>query len=340
MNCLKITKKCNNNKLILKAEKGQDICNREISIIDNNLEGLVPLKVVRSGLKYHIEYELTGKIPIAEFFSDVIVNKDIFIALLKKIYLFVQGLNRLHMSTDKVIWNIGCVYTDKNDLNPIFLYLPLQPCQKNGTLKDFFIELLEVIEFEKERDSYYLREFVDMLNVNAFVTELLLKKYIEKFDEDDSFGISNRSVDFRCPVCNTYIEGNEEICPACGLFFKKCSEKFSEDDKENSRGFCNQHIQDSLKKPFLHTQDVKILINHTPFNVGKDRKLNDYVIDSNIVSRQHAQIFKIGDEYYLIDFDSKNGTFLNEKQIKSGEKFQIYNQDKIRFADKEVVFIL
>ena len=340
MNYFKLIQKRNNSKFILKTERGQEICTREISIIDNNFEGLVPLKVVRYGLKYQIEYELTGKVPIAEFFSDITVDKDLFVALLKKICLFIQNLNRLYMSTDKIIWDINYIYTDENDLNPTFIYLPLQPCEKNATVKNFFLDLPGVIEFDKGEDLLYLRCFVDMINTNGFVTELLLKNYVKRFDEDNSFGLSNEGTELKCPICNTRIELGEEICPACGFSIENCPEKVLLDEKTKANEFYEQPIKNQSNKPILRSQDAEILIENVPFNIGKDHKLNDYVIDTNVVSRQHAQIFKIGDSYYLIDFDSKNGTFLNEKQINSGDKIQISNQDRIRFADKEFVFIV
>ena len=45
------------------------------------------------------------------------------------------------------------------------------------------------------------------------------------------------------------------------------------------------------------------------------RQNNDVVIDNLAVSGHHAKIDSVGDEFVLIDLQSKNGSFVNEKFI-------------------------
>ena len=47
------------------------------------------------------------------------------------------------------------------------------------------------------------------------------------------------------------------------------------------------------------------------------RKNNDVVIDNLAVSSHHAKIDSVGDGFVLIDLQSKNGSFVNEKQVSS-----------------------
>lgn len=47
------------------------------------------------------------------------------------------------------------------------------------------------------------------------------------------------------------------------------------------------------------------------------RDTNDVVIENLAVSSNHAKIDSVGDGYLLIDLQSKNGTFVNEKRITS-----------------------
>ena len=42
----------------------------------------------------------------------------------------------------------------------------------------------------------------------------------------------------------------------------------------------------------------------------------DIRINSKNASRHHAQIFKVLSDDYILDLDSKNGTFVNSKRIK------------------------
>lgn len=64
---------------------------------------------------------------------------------------------------------------------------------------------------------------------------------------------------------------------------------------------------------------------------------NDIVLESQIVSAQHAEIVKSGDAYYIIDLDSSNGTILNGEII--NDNLELLNGDIIEIADYKLRFI-
>jgi pSer/pThr/pTyr-binding forkhead associated (FHA) protein len=69
------------------------------------------------------------------------------------------------------------------------------------------------------------------------------------------------------------------------------------------------------------------------------RKLdNTIVLSSKAVSRYHAEIAIIDDDYYLRDLNSSSGTFLNERRIAHPTLLQ--SGDFIRIADINLEFIL
>jgi len=50
---------------------------------------------------------------------------------------------------------------------------------------------------------------------------------------------------------------------------------------------------------------------------------NDIQIKDRFVSRKHLRIFRKGSKYLIKDLESKNGTFINGKQIPSGVEFEL-----------------
>ena len=68
--------------------------------------------------------------------------------------------------------------------------------------------------------------------------------------------------------------------------------------------------------------------------IGRDVDNGIMVADTG-VSRHHAEIFRIGDKYFVKDLDSKNGTFVNDEQT-SLELLK--NGDKIRIGQTEFAF--
>jgi len=55
------------------------------------------------------------------------------------------------------------------------------------------------------------------------------------------------------------------------------------------------------------------------------------VLPERQVSREHIRIYRAGDTYYLEDLDSKNGTWVNGRQIK-GEPVALRDGDEINIA--------
>jgi pSer/pThr/pTyr-binding forkhead associated (FHA) protein len=67
-------------------------------------------------------------------------------------------------------------------------------------------------------------------------------------------------------------------------------------------------------------------------------KENDIQLPLSTVSGYHAQILQEGENYYLVDRGSINGTFLNAQKIPSGEKKLLTDGDVIRIQTFEIYF--
>jgi len=62
---------------------------------------------------------------------------------------------------------------------------------------------------------------------------------------------------------------------------------------------------------------------------------------SHGVSRKHAQIRQVSGTYFLEDFGSSNGTWLNDTQIFVGKRHALNNGDRVRFGKLELfIFFL
>jgi len=62
----------------------------------------------------------------------------------------------------------------------------------------------------------------------------------------------------------------------------------------------------------------------------------DIVLEVGAVSRQHAQIVKEGEEYFVEDLRSRNGTFVNDEQVTGMQR--ITENDRVRICDLVFVF--
>ena len=55
----------------------------------------------------------------------------------------------------------------------------------------------------------------------------------------------------------------------------------------------------------------------TLLTIGRDPNNSDLTVSAdNFIGRKHALLYKKDDHYFLVDLDSKNGTYINNKQLK------------------------
>lgn len=78
----------------------------------------------------------------------------------------------------------------------------------------------------------------------------------------------------------------------------------------------------------LDEEDTKILI-------GRDRKDVDYRLETTQISRVHACVERLGENIYIMDMNSTNGTFVNDIRIRPMQLCLLKHGDIIRIADEE-----
>lgn len=85
----------------------------------------------------------------------------------------------------------------------------------------------------------------------------------------------------------------------------------------------------------------KIVINRSLFKLGKEATYVDYCISDNpTVSRNHADIVKKQDGYYLVDKNSLNHSFVNGKKLAADEYRKLENGCLIQLADEVFEFFM
>ena len=96
-------------------------------------------------------------------------------------------------------------------------------------------------------------------------------------------------------------------------------------------------------KPYLirAKNNEKINLDKPVFRIGKEKSFVDYFIgDNSAISRSHANIISREGEYFVVDTNSTNHTYVNGQMIQSNVETKISHGTKIRFANEDFEFKL
>ncbi|MDE5978293.1 MAG: FHA domain-containing protein [Turicibacter sp.] len=98
-------------------------------------------------------------------------------------------------------------------------------------------------------------------------------------------------------------------------------------------------INDNI--PFLlsTSTDQKIMISSQQFTIGRDNSCNLEMNDS-FVSKKHLILKKEDETWYIIDFNSLNGTYLNNKKLRPNSKTILNSGDCIKIGRSAFCFYL
>ena len=103
-------------------------------------------------------------------------------------------------------------------------------------------------------------------------------------------------------------------------------------------------VQQEVKiQPYLirAKNNERIELNKPVFRIGKEKSYVDYFIsDNTAISRSHANVISRDGEYFVVDTNSTNHTYVNGMMIQSNVETKIADGAKIRLANEEFEFKL
>ena len=122
----------------------------------------------------------------------------------------------------------------------------------------------------------------------------------------------------RCAECGALITEPEELdlCPICSIaqrpgavFCSRCGANVKLPAKENLD--TRPHF---VSVSTLGKERIAYILNEAEVSVGRTLN-NSFVIEHPSVSKRHAKLMAMEDEYTLYDLESSNGTFVNGKRV-------------------------
>lgn len=100
--------------------------------------------------------------------------------------------------------------------------------------------------------------------------------------------------------------------------------------------------ESAIMRPYLIRvkNNERILLDKPVFRIGKERSYVDYFIgDNTAISRSHANIIIRDGEYFIVDTNSTNHTYVNGEMIRSNTETKLAHGAKIMLANEQFEFL-
>jgi len=287
------------------AFKSDDLIQYQLKMINGSEQNIFLKQKKEDGLVI----DITSLVPINVFFRSCETFE-------RKKYVLSQIIEQSSkaeeylLDINKIILDQSSVYVDVGDLSIKFIYIPLRSYQHKiqKKMKDLLLNLLFTIDIEEIESDDRLKHLIGYLQdieFDMFVFSSMLKTLKHKENRKEQKWFKR--------------------------FFKK-------DISENKLVRKDETIllDEEKSYPVLEFQDKSVIINKASFLIGRAPQLVDYAIPEQLsLGRVHAEFIQEKDECYIIDINTKNGTFINGKRLVSQKKYVVSKGDSIELAGKK-----
>ena len=321
---------------------GESLNERHLEYItDKNILGLMKVSRIK---KKRIYFSGPVSISLYDRLKNP-VNEFDFYFIVEQIVDITRRINTNSMMIGNVIWDIHQVYINEVTKELQFIYLPLEKKKKEYIVTEFLDNVIYSSKPDESSGNDYISRFVYYLRSLPKYDPDRIEAYITREDRNVVAMIKNHGQQLT-PKCNKTDFDDE----ATGLLSDEATGLLGADDEET--GLLQEEDEatglliESEYKPLMAsmtrvTTGELFAVNKPVFRIGKESKTSDYtVINNPKISRNHAEIIRRNNIFYIVDSESKNGTFVNETQIKPRQETEIRDGDMIRLADEEFKFFL
>lgn len=366
----------NQNYMIIKELNIDENDYRLQMVINNDIKGIVPMKIKNVNNQIELHYLTSSLISIASAFGKKLMSgRDIY-NLVKDVKKISDNMREYLLNINGIIFDPELIYYEKENQKFYFCYCPNNDNDYQVAMRNFFDNLLVNINHD-DHQAVLIAYGIQQLTIgdNFTVQDLMdcAERYIQSEKQEKCVCEEN------IERCRKY-ENNSEmeldgkkngktankgwLQHIAKIFngrgkYKNEDELLREDcvygEQENNyhsildRDDLSDEMEnatmlltsmgaiENITLRRLDVEGVRITPNKYPCVLGKSKRSSDFYIDSPVVSRVHMRILQEMTGYFIEDLNSTNGTFLNGIQLQPHELKEINVGDQITIANVDFI---
>ena len=343
-------------------------------MVNNDIEGFLPVQPVQVENDRYFRYDITGLVTMKEYLGEY-VKKDRLLKVFYGIANTIRESSEYKINWTSFSLERKEIYVNPENGDVRLLCLPLLTVINDGNICNFFKNVLFSSQFDLDENGDYVGKLITFLNPKSYTLDKFIyeledmlglehKEVVEEEDEEDTTVEAETEEDKndadveKEPAEDTEQEAanddDTEIQPELEeniaetsdeVIDEKVTEETIEIDEVSGKDAETEEVPPTVSKPEIEpylirlSNNQEIKIDKDSFYIGKDEKNVDYCISDNLaIDDKHAYIIRHGKEYFVVDNNSKNHTYLNRVLIGTDEEIFIPHGAQLRFADEDFEF--
>ena len=170
--------------LVYQVDKTDKIDTFAKGMLQNNtIEDILAPSFIQKDEEQYLKYNITSKIPLAEYFSEPMSRHKI-------IEIFLSMINGLESGEEYMLMQSGFlldmkyIYVDISSRKANLLYLPLEEAQEGKSIRQFIKNTLIEINYDEHGNMDYIGKLINYINQTKDTGLKELKNYLEKLDKE------------------------------------------------------------------------------------------------------------------------------------------------------------
>lgn len=334
--------------LILESEENAYEETYELEMItQNDLQTILPLRILRIDGRLQLSYEVTAKQTLKSYTERQKLSGQIVQALLQRLEALTHEVKDFLLDLESVLLDLEHIYIKEDEI--YFCYCPWIKKDALDMLRGMMEEVLGVLDYHDIKSvelSYHL--YQDLCKGKIDITEIL-----EAYEKEQMPGILEEEPAYTYEKAETEpaAEPENSFKPQIfqrllKFFLKKQEPSLPWEEKKQEEAEDTSFSEISSPTLFLNPASYRVwrlrplsggfpefVITGESFLVGKKKELVDGWIEKDTVSRVHSRFYIREGRLFVTDANSTNGTYINGIAVKAGCETEIFAGDSILFAD-------
>jgi hypothetical protein len=338
---------------------------------NNNVDGILPMRLVRVDDKTVFHYPIAGLKPLTELLKQSRLTDRQWYGFIFAVKHILDSCKHYLLYNGQFLFHPDWVWV-KDDIQSIQLaYVPLRTFATKNNLWEqwvYFIDTLRQFGFPYE---LYEKLLSYDATPNTFVHELWMD-YLEQYTNYLNVPVTttdnneNQSTEIQSTLSNTthanrkmkltiqsilhwaglttLCQKESQVLPPSGEALQQLAERtllLSKTTKTAMLSNVSHQLPDSAYLEIMKDGEAnvqKITLTNSTFHIGRESEAIFLQITHPAVSRKHLAFGISEGQYFVMDLNSTNGSYLNEQSMRKRELYPLHDGDRVQIPGMKLLF--